>query len=76
VSAVLLLPDHVSLTGAWHLAAAAGRLNVVTTTFDVLDGLLGAVGLPQQPRRDPHITLRAAAAHLAASLRCHQLMMT
>jgi Na+/proline symporter len=34
VSAVLLLPDHVSLTGAWHLAAAAGRLNVVTTTFD------------------------------------------
>ena len=51
VSAVLLLPDHVSLTGAWHLAAAAGRLNVVTTTFDWNDrynlwsGLIGGAFL-------------------------------
>ncbi len=33
-SAVFLLPDHVSFAGAWNLAAAAGRLNVVTTAFD------------------------------------------
>jgi Na+/proline symporter len=51
VSAVLLLPDHVSLTGAWHVAAAAGRLNVVTTTFDWNDrynlwsGLIGGAFL-------------------------------
>jgi len=51
VSAVLLLPDHVSLTGAWHLAAAAGRLNVITTAFDWNDrynlwsGLIGGAFL-------------------------------
>ena len=33
-SAVLLLPDHVSFTGAMDVAAAAGRLNVITTNFD------------------------------------------
>ena len=51
VSAVLLLPDHVSLTGAWHVAEAAGRLNVVTTAFDWNDrynlwsGLIGGTFL-------------------------------
>ena len=51
ISAVLLLPDHVSLSGAWHLASAAGRLNVVTTTFDWNDrynlwsGLIGGAFL-------------------------------
>jgi SSS family transporter len=51
VSAVLLLPDHVSLGGAWHLASAAGRLNVVTTAFNWNDrynlwsGLIGGAFL-------------------------------
>lgn len=51
VAAVLLLPDHVSLAGAWHLASAAGRLNVITTTFDWNDrynlwsGLIGGAFL-------------------------------
>jgi SSS family transporter len=33
-SAVMLLPDHVSFGGAVDVAAAAGRLNVITTNFD------------------------------------------
>ena len=33
-SALLLLPDHVSFSSVLDLADAAGRLNVVTTTFD------------------------------------------
>jgi Na+/proline symporter len=51
IAAVLLLPDHVSLGGAVHLAAVAGRLNVVTTTFDWNDrynlwsGLIGGTFL-------------------------------
>jgi Na+/proline symporter len=51
VSAVLLLPEHVTLSGAWHLASAAGRLNVVTTAFDWNDrynlwsGLIGGAFL-------------------------------
>jgi len=51
VSAVYLLPDHVSLGGAVHLAAVAGRLNVVTTQFDWNDrynlwsGLIGGTFL-------------------------------
>jgi Na+/proline symporter len=50
-SAVFLLPHHVSFGGAWDLAAAAGRLNVVTTTFDWNDrynlwsGLIGGAFL-------------------------------
>jgi Na+/proline symporter len=50
-SAVLLLPDHVSFNGAVELAAAAGRLNVVTTAFDWNDrynlwsGLIGGAFL-------------------------------
>jgi Na+/proline symporter len=50
-SAVFLLPSHVSFAGAWDLAAAAGRLNVVTTTFDWNDrynlwsGLIGGAFL-------------------------------
>ncbi len=50
-SALFLLPDHVSFAGAWDLANAAGRLNVVTTTFDWNDrynlwsGLIGGAFL-------------------------------
>ena len=50
-SAVFLLPGHVSFAGAWDLAAAAGRLNVVTTTFDwndrynIWSGIIGGAFL-------------------------------
>jgi SSS family transporter len=50
-SAVLLLPDNVSFGGALELASVAGRLNVVTTTFDWNDrynlwsGLIGGTFL-------------------------------
>ena len=50
-SALLLLPGGVTFGGALDLAAAAGRLNVVTTTFDWNDrynlwsGLIGGAFL-------------------------------
>ena len=51
ICAVWLLPPHVSFDGALNLAAAAGRLNVITTTFDWNDrynlwsGLIGGAFL-------------------------------
>ena len=51
IAAVLLLPDGVSFRGAVSLAAAAGRLNVITTTLDWNDrynlwsGLIGGAFL-------------------------------
>jgi solute:Na+ symporter, SSS family len=51
VSAVLLLPAHVSFGDAFHLAGAASRLNVITTRFDWNDrynlwsGLIGGAFL-------------------------------
>jgi Na+/proline symporter len=51
IAAVLLLPDGVSFRGAVDLAAAAGRLNVITTTLDWNDrynlwsGLIGGAFL-------------------------------
>ena len=51
VGGAALAGPRVASTGAWHLAAAAGRLNVVTTTFDWNDrynlwsGLIGGAFL-------------------------------
>ena len=51
ICAIVFLPDHVSFSGAVSLAAAANRLNVITTHFDWNDrynlwsGLIGGAFL-------------------------------
>ena len=51
LSAILLLPDHVTFSNAFDLAGAANRLNVITTTvnwndrYNLWSGLIGGTFL-------------------------------